>query len=106
MSYFRRMTQTAGTVLALVLGLTSPASAAGGQDAQPTAPPDHWVGTWSASASGTVPNLPTGYADRTIRNLVHTSAGGSGVRVSLTNVLGTVAVRMDAVTVAVADAPN
>ncbi|WP_073836088.1 hypothetical protein [Micromonospora sp. CB01531] len=99
------MTQTAGTVLALVLGLTAPA-AAEGQDAQSTAPPDDWVGTWSASASGTVPNLPTGYANRTIRNVVHTSVGGSGLRVSLTNVLGTVAVRMDVVTVAVADAPD
>ncbi|MCW3845109.1 SGNH/GDSL hydrolase family protein [Micromonospora yasonensis] len=53
-----------------------------------------------------MPNLPTGYADRTIRNIVHTSVGGSGVRVSLTNVLGTAAVRMDVVTVAVADAPD
>jgi hypothetical protein len=99
------MTQTAGIVLTLALGLPSPAPAAG-QDAQSTAPQDGWVGTWSASASGTVPNFPTGYADRTIRNVVHTSVGGSGVRVWLTNVLGTVAVRMEAVTVAVADAPD
>ncbi|WP_239313797.1 SGNH/GDSL hydrolase family protein [Plantactinospora mayteni] len=99
------MTKTAGTVLALVLGLTSPASATG-QDGRSPAPPGDWVGTWAASASGVVPNLPTGYPDRTIRNVVHTSVGGSGVRVSLTNVLGTVAARMDAVTVAVADAPD
>ncbi|MEV1329267.1 SGNH/GDSL hydrolase family protein [Micromonospora costi] len=105
MSYVRRSTTTAGSLLALLLGLTSPA-AASGQDAQSAAPPGAWVGTWSASASGTVPNVPTGYADRTIRNVVHTSVGGSGVRVSLTNVLGTVAVRMDVVTVAVADAPD
>jgi len=101
MSYVRKIMQTASIVLAMVLGLTSPVSAT-----QSTAPPDGWIGTWSASASGTVPNLPTGYADRTIRNLVHTTVGGSGVRVSLTNVLGTVAVRMDAVTVAVADTPK
>ncbi|WP_290861583.1 SGNH/GDSL hydrolase family protein [Hamadaea sp.] len=104
MSYVRKMLQTAGTVVALVLGSTTAVSA------DPAAPPpDGWVGTWSAAATGTVPNLPTGYADRTIRNVVHTSVGGSGVRVTLTNVLGTTAVRMDAVTVAVAavgTAPN
>jgi lysophospholipase L1-like esterase len=68
------------------------------------APPGDWVGTWAASATGTVPNLDTGYVDRTIRNVVHTSVGGSRVRVGLTNALGTAPVRMDAVTVAVAAA--
>ncbi|SCL45005.1 hypothetical protein GA0070606_0556 [Micromonospora citrea] len=105
MSYSLRKLQTVAIGLGLVLGMSSPASATD-QDAQPTAAQDHWVGTWSASASGTVPNLPTGYSDRTVRNVVHTSVGGSGVRVWLSNALGTVAVRMDAVTIAVADAPD
>jgi lysophospholipase L1-like esterase len=98
LSYLRRISLASTVVLTLLPG--PPASA------DHTAQEPDWVGTWAASASGTVPNLPTGYVDRTVRNVVHTSVGGSTVRVSLTNALGTVAVRMDAVTVAVADAPD
>jgi lysophospholipase L1-like esterase len=102
MSYVRRLALAFG-VLALVLGVTAPAGAAA---SAPPGRPGDWVGTWSASASGTVPNNPSGYADRTVRNVVHTSVGGSQVRVGLTNVLGTAAVRMSAVTVAVAARPD
>jgi lysophospholipase L1-like esterase len=101
MSYVRRVATAFGVVSALVLGSTSPAAVAG-----PAAPPGDWVGTWASSASGTVPNVGAGYADRTIRNVVHTSVGGTRVRVGLTNVLGTAAVRMDTVTVAVATRPD
>ncbi|GAB3472590.1 SGNH/GDSL hydrolase family protein [Actinophytocola sediminis] len=102
MSHVRRMTLTAAVVLSLLPGLP----AAADQPADQAASPASWVGTWASSASGTVPDLPTGYVDRTVRNVVHTSVGGTAVRVSLTNVLGTAATRMDAVTVAVAKAPN
>ena len=102
MSYVRRAALAFGVVFALVLGVPSPSAIAG---PAPAAPPGDWVGTWASSASGTVPNVATGYADRTVRNVVHTSVGGSRVRVGLTNVLGTAAVRMDAVTVAVATRP-
>ncbi|GAB1510502.1 SGNH/GDSL hydrolase family protein [Actinophytocola sp. KF-1] len=100
MSYVRRLGLALGVTPALVLALITPATAA------PQGPPGDWVGTWSASASGIVPNTPTGYADRTVRNVVHTSVGGTRVRVGLTNVLGTAAVRMAAVTVAVAARPD
>ena len=102
MSYVRRVALAFGVALSLVLGVTSPVTAS----ASSAAPPGDWVGTWASSASGTVPNVGTGYADRTIRNVVHTSVGGTRVRVGLTNVLGTAAVRMDAVTVAVAARPD
>ncbi|MEI7054169.1 SGNH/GDSL hydrolase family protein [Nocardioides sp. CCNWLW239] len=70
-----------GLALAAVLVMASamPAHAA----------PVHPVGTWGASAdrvggaTGT-----TGLADRSVRNLVHTSLGGSGVRITLSNVFG------------------
>lgn len=100
MSYVRRLTLVLGA-LALVLGVTAPAATAA-----PPGRPGDWVGTWAASASGTVPNNPAGYADRTVRNVVHTSVGGSQVRIGLTNVLGAAAVRMSAVTVAVAARPD
>jgi lysophospholipase L1-like esterase len=101
MFYLRRVALVAGAVSALVAGLMAPSSAA-----SPARHANDWVGTWASSASGTVPNLPTGYVNRTIRNVVHTSVGGSRVRVSLTNVLGTAPVLMGAVTVAVAAKPD
>jgi hypothetical protein len=101
MFYLRRVALVAGAVSALVAGLVVPSSAA-----TPARHSGDWVGTWASSASGTVPNLPTGYVNRTIRNVVHTSVGGSRVRVSLTNVLGTAPVLMGAVTVAVGAKPD
>lgn len=98
MSYVRRLAVLAVALATVLTGLTVPAAVAA-----PTGP---WVGTWAASPSGTVPNTAAGYPDRTIRNVVHTSVGGSRVRVGLTNVLGTKAVRMGAVTVAVAARPG
>ncbi|GLY71204.1 SGNH/GDSL hydrolase family protein [Amycolatopsis taiwanensis] len=98
MSYLRKVALVAG--LALLFGSPAPIAAS----ADP--PPGNWVGTWGASATGTVPNLATGYADRTVRNVVHTSVGGAAVRVGLTNVLGTAPALLGAVTVAVAAGPS
>ncbi|HEY4017258.1 MAG TPA: SGNH/GDSL hydrolase family protein [Pseudonocardiaceae bacterium] len=49
--------------------------------------------TWAASAA----DLGGPYTDKTVRNIVHTSIGGSGVRVRLSNAFGTVPVTFDAV---------
>lgn len=100
MSYLRSAAAVVG--VAMTLGVMAPTAASG------TASPrsDDWVGSWAASASGTVPNLATGYVNRTVRNVVHTSVGGSHVRVGLTNALGTAPVLMGAVTVAVAARPD
>ena len=97
MSYLRSVALVTGLVLALVVPLPAAATGSG--------PAGDWVGTWAASASGTVPKVDTGYADRTVRNVVHTSVGGSRVRVGLTNALGTAPVLMEA-TVAVAARPD
>src|SRR5262245_24549111 len=96
MSYLRRAALVAG--VALALGTATPAGAS----------PAHgdWAGTWGASATGTVPNLSTGYADRTIRNVIHTSVGGSRARVELTNVLGTAPVTMSATVAVAGTAPD
>nr|WP_246321822.1 SGNH/GDSL hydrolase family protein [Nocardioides panzhihuensis] len=53
------------------------------------AAPVHPVGTWGASADmvgGAVGTV--GLVDRSVRNLVHNSLGGSGVRITLSNVFG------------------
>ncbi|WP_405845633.1 SGNH/GDSL hydrolase family protein [Streptomyces sp. NBC_01518] len=55
-----------------------------------------WTGTWEAAPSGTAPAQP----GASFRNVVHLSVGGSATRVRLTNRLGTVPLRLDAVTVA------
>ena len=104
MFYVRRLPLVIGVVLALVLGATVPTGAS--EASGPAARPGDWVGTWASSATGTVPKLDTGYPNRTIRNVVHTSVGGSRVRVGLTNVLGAAPVLMSAVTVAVAARPD
>ena len=47
----------------------------------------HWVGTWSAALHQPTPGPPTltnaGFANQTLRQIVHTSVGGRGVRVRL-----------------------
>ncbi|WBB57791.1 SGNH/GDSL hydrolase family protein [Streptomyces sp. WMMC500] len=48
-----------------------------------------WTGTWAA-AETTVPAVDTtAFADQTLRQVVHTSAGGRALRIRLTNQYGT-----------------
>ena len=72
----------------------------------PPAPPSagaHWVATWGAAPQGPAPgNLSLrGFSDQTLRQIVFTSAGGSMVRVRLTNVFGTRPLTVDRATIAV-----
>ncbi|WP_328538535.1 SGNH/GDSL hydrolase family protein [Streptomyces sp. NBC_00344] len=48
-----------------------------------------WVGTWSAAPVGPEPGTPNGLPGTTIRNVVHTSIGGSMARITLSNLFGT-----------------
>lgn len=65
-----------------------------------------WVGTWSAAASAPEPHTYDGYAGMSIRNVVHTSIGGSGVRIHLSNLYGARPLTFTHVSVAVAAAPG
>ncbi|MFC8421394.1 SGNH/GDSL hydrolase family protein [Streptomyces sp. NPDC057236] len=48
-----------------------------------------WVGSWAASPVGGEPGTEmTGLAGRSVRNVVHTSAGGTSARVTLSNLYG------------------
>lgn len=58
-----------------------------------------WTGSWAASASGYPAVGP--WTDRTLRLVVHTSAGGPRVRVRLDNTFAATPVRVGAATVAV-----
>jgi lysophospholipase L1-like esterase len=55
-----------------------------------------WTGTWAAAASGTALPLP----GASIRNVVHTSVGGTAARVRLSNRLGIRPLRLRSVTLA------
>ncbi|HEV7974414.1 SGNH/GDSL hydrolase family protein [Amycolatopsis sp.] len=60
------------------------------------------MGTWGASPAGAKAGTGTGYAGYSIRNVVHTSVGGTSARVRLSNAFGGVPVLMGHVTIAVA----
>ncbi|UNO41838.1 SGNH/GDSL hydrolase family protein [Streptomyces sp. MST-110588] len=58
----------------------------------PAAPvgPGRWVGTWSAAPAAAEPGGGLdGYAQTSVRNVVHTSVGGSSARIELSNLYGT-----------------
>jgi len=75
---------------------------------------ERWVGTWSAgslaldpppktvqqTSESLRPETPPRINDQTIRQIVHTSIGGSGVRVALTNLFGTKPLRIGAAHIA------
>ncbi|WP_327236461.1 SGNH/GDSL hydrolase family protein [Streptomyces sp. NBC_01317] len=58
------------------LGTAAPASAGA------------WTGTWAAAPGGPEPGAPHGYPGRSVRNIVHTSIGGTSVRITLSNRYG------------------
>ncbi|KAB1142663.1 SGNH/GDSL hydrolase family protein [Streptomyces luteolifulvus] len=48
-----------------------------------------WVGSWSASPAGGEPGTEAaGLAGRSVRNVVHASTGGTGARVTVSNLYG------------------
>ena len=74
----------------------------GGMAALAQGPASTWVGTWAASPVGSMVNAgQPGPANTTYRNIVHTSIGGSAVRVQLTNEFGTEPLMVGAAHIAV-----
>ncbi|MFE7568113.1 SGNH/GDSL hydrolase family protein [Streptomyces sp. NPDC057539] len=71
------------------MGTAAPASA------------DNWTGTWAAAPAGAEPGAPVGYPGRSIRNVVHTSLGGSKVRITLSNLYSPTPLLIGTATVAV-----
>jgi lysophospholipase L1-like esterase len=52
---------------------------------------DHWVGTWASSPQLAEPSVeppPPGFADVTLRQIVHVSLGGTKIRVRFSNAFG------------------
>ncbi|MDT8912497.1 SGNH/GDSL hydrolase family protein [Amycolatopsis sp. PS_44_ISF1] len=96
----RRLLAVGTAVLVTFGALTASSTAQSG----PTS--GGWVGSWAAAPAAGVPNTPQGYPNYSIRNVVHTSAGGSRARVRLSNTFGTGPLVFGHVTVAVAAAPG
>ncbi len=108
----RRAGLTLG-VLALFASLSTPVYAGHTQatqmplDTAGAAPPAaamtqtdfHWVPTWCASPAPNADPVPT-LSDVTVRQIVHTSAGGHDVRIRLSNAYGTQPLHIDAEAVA------
>jgi lysophospholipase L1-like esterase len=63
----------------------------------------HWVGTWASSPqladAGNLPPVP-GFADATLRQVVHVSIGGPQIRVRFSNSFGTTALTVSSAHVA------
>ncbi|MGX1270233.1 SGNH/GDSL hydrolase family protein [Streptomyces phaeoluteigriseus] len=74
-----------------------------GSHSAATASTGVWVGSWAAAPVGSEPlTEPDGTAGRTVRNVVHTSVGGTSARITLSNLYGTSPLTATAVTLAVA----
>ncbi len=61
-----------------------------------------WISSWTASPQAPRGLIPASFSNRTIRQIVHLSIGGNGVRVRLSNEFGTKPVLIGAATVAMA----
>src|SRR6202162_2450341 len=55
----------------------------------------HWVTTWITANAAS--DQPTVFSNQTIREIVHTTIGGSSVRIRLSNTFGARAIRLDEV---------
>ncbi|GGJ87957.1 SGNH hydrolase [Streptomyces camponoticapitis] len=81
------------------------ASGRGAGARAPAAPAsaDAWTGTWAAAPAGVEPGVPHGHVGRSIRNVVHTSIGGTAARITLSNLFSREALLIGHASVAVAD---
>ncbi|MCH0563778.1 MULTISPECIES: SGNH/GDSL hydrolase family protein [unclassified Streptomyces] len=104
-------------IAALIVGLYALVASGTGTAVRPGTPGDGrgphastapaaggvWATTWAASPSGAEPGTrTTGMAGRSIRNVVHTSIGGTSARITLSNLYGTRPLVVTDATVAVA----
>ena len=96
-----------GLLAGLGAGAGGPAMAASAAGQPGTAGPANWTGTWAASPqqarpadlTGAGDPTVTGFDDQTVREIVHTSIGGSALRIHLSNSFGGEVLTVGAVTV-------
>ncbi|QUC62264.1 SGNH/GDSL hydrolase family protein [Streptomyces sp. A2-16] len=87
-------------------GTADRTSLSGSRPARPSAAPASagvWVGTWSASPVGAEPGTEAeGMTGRSVRNVVHTSVGGTSARITLSNLYGRTALTITHASLALA----
>ena len=87
-------------------GDTPAGGGSGGNSAAP-ASTGTWVGAWSAAPVGGEPGTgAAGMAGRSVRNVVHTSAGGTSARITLSNLYGQAPLTLTHASIAVAAGHN
>lgn len=97
------------TAIFIGVGGSEDGLSAGSPQARNSAAPasaGNWIGTWSAAAVAAEPNTRDGYANMSIRNVVHTSVGGTGARIQLSNLYGNRPLTISHASVALAAAPS
>ncbi|MEG3630019.1 SGNH/GDSL hydrolase family protein [Streptomyces poriticola] len=85
------------------------ALARGGQPRGTAAPASTgtWVGAWSASPAAAEPGTETtGMAGRSVRNVVHAGVGGTGARITLSNLYGQSPLTVSHASIALAAGPD
>jgi len=100
----RRLTMVLATAgIALTTAGTAVVAGAGPAMASSNARGAHWVGTWESAQvqPGTNGLSASGFTDQTVRDIVHTSVGGSEIRIRISNVFGTAPLAVSDVHVAI-----
>jgi lysophospholipase L1-like esterase len=54
----------------------------------PATKPTHWIGTWAAAPQPSLPGAVQTFRNQTLRLIVHTSVGGTRVRIKVSNTFG------------------
>src|SRR5262245_38830131 len=76
----RRLCASLGILICLTPSLSAPASdRRGGQQ---------WIGTWASAPQPAAPNRAQKFRNQSLRLIVHTSMGGTKVRIKLSNIFG------------------
>ncbi|MFI6344425.1 SGNH/GDSL hydrolase family protein [Streptomyces sp. NPDC050560] len=106
-------------VVAVSAGIFVGASGSGDQGQAPVSAPrpsrgavapaaaGSWVSTWAAAPTGPEPGTePVGLANSSVRNVVHTSVGGTGARITLSNLYGQTPLTVTSATLALSASPG
>ncbi|WP_419995320.1 SGNH/GDSL hydrolase family protein [Streptomyces boninensis] len=95
-------------IYALSGGDDSPNNSAAGRSGSSAAPAvaGSWSGTWGAAPAAAEAGTQDGFAGMSIRNVVHTSIGGSRARIQLSNTFGNGPLTITHASVALAAAPS
>jgi lysophospholipase L1-like esterase len=76
----RRLSASLGILICLTPSLSAPAvDRRGGQQ---------WIGTWASAPQPAAPNRAQTFRNQSLRLIVHTSVGGTKVRIKLSNIFG------------------